>query len=32
MSHEATLYVLYQSYKQHKDDTMDRKSKLYLLL
>ena len=30
MIHEATRYILYQSYRQNKDDTMEVKSKLYL--
>ena len=30
MIHEATRYTRYQSYRQHKGDTMKMKSKLYL--
>ena len=30
MIHEATRYTWYQSYRQHKGDTMEMKSKLYL--
>ena len=30
MIHEATRYTRYQSYRQHKGDTMEMKSKLYL--
>ena len=30
MSHEATQCALYQSYRQQNDDTMDKKSELYL--
>ena len=30
MIHEATRYTRYQSYRQHKGDTIEMKSKLYL--
>ena len=30
MIHEAIWYIRYQSYRQRKDDTTEKKSKLYL--